>query len=147
MDALRQAAIFHFAGHGRLSATDGFRTGLQMAGGDVLAAAELLELNSPARLAVLSGCETGVSDRMEGDELFGMVHALLCAGVNILLVSQWRVGDASTRALLTAFYRCAYGAERLPPVLALQQAMREVYKDFPEEGFYHWGAFAVIGAP
>lgn len=144
---LQQAAIFHFAGHGHLSATDGFRTGLQLAKGEILTAAELLKVRSTARLAVLSGCETGVSHRMEGDELFGLVHALFYAGVNTLLVSQWRVADALTRRLLATFYWYAYGAERLPYVLALQQAMLEVYKEFPEEGFYHWGAFTLVGAP
>ncbi len=103
--ALASADIVHFAGHGRLSADNGFDTGITLADGDVPRAVDLLARPAYPRLVVLSGCETGVSEHRPGDELVGLVRALFLAGAGSLLVSRWRVNDASTRSLLYDFHR------------------------------------------
>ena len=51
---LATAAVVHIAGH-ELSTADGFASGLDLAGADVLRAGDLLGRPCPTRLAVLSG--------------------------------------------------------------------------------------------
>jgi CHAT domain len=145
MDAFRRQATVHFAGHGELSTADGFASGLELAGGDVLRAADMLGRPCTARLAVLSGCDTGVSELRPGDEAVGLIRALLLSGVRSVLASQWRVSDASTRDLLSRFHDAA----RHPSISAaeaLQQAVRAVRGDPRYDHLYHWGSFALVGS-
>ena len=145
LDALAAADVLHFAGHGELSAGNGLDTGLLLAGGDLLRAVDLLGVRTKAELVVLSGCETGVSEQRVGDELVGLVRALLFAGAGSLLVSQWRVSDASTMSLLRAFYTHAFGERRVNKAEALRLAAAEVRGDTRWRDFYHWGGFVLVG--
>lgn len=143
--ALKCTDILHFAGHGELSASDGFDSGLHLANGDVLRASELFGVSTPTELVVLSGCETGVSEQRTGDELVGLVRSFLYAGTNTLLVSQWRVNDESTKDLLTNFYLYAFDESILSKVEALQRAIKKVRGNSCWQSFYHWGGFVLIG--
>jgi CHAT domain-containing protein len=137
--------VVHIAGHGRLSTADGFGSGVDLAGADVLRAGDLLAARCSARLAVLSGCDTGVSELRPGDEAVGFIRALLLSGVRSILASQWRVSDASTSELLGAFHR----AVRDPTVSladALREAARAVRGDPRYSHPYHWGSFVVAGS-
>jgi CHAT domain-containing protein len=143
--AFRTHRTVHVAGHGRLSTADGFASGLDLAGGGVLQAGDLLGQPCAARLAVLSGCDTGVSELRPGDEAVGLIRALLLSGVRTVLASQWQVNDASTRDLLGAFHQAA----RDPAVSAaeaLQRAVRDVRCDPARAHLYHWGSFALVGS-
>lgn len=143
LTALRTARVLHFAGHADASADDGFEAGLMLAGGDVLRAREILSVRTGARLVVLGGCETGVSEHRPGDELAGLARALLVAGAGALVVSLWRVADASTEALLRdVHHRAEAGA---PLAEALRGAMAAVRSVAGWEHFYHWGGFVMIG--
>ena len=144
-DTLRDAGVVHIAGHGRLSNADGFASGIDLAGTDVLRAGDLLGRRSSARLVVLSGCETGVSEQRPGDEAVGFIRALLLSGVRSIVASQWRVSDASTQDLLCAFHQ----ASREPSVSvadALRRAAREVRANPRYRHPYHWGSFALVGS-
>ena len=145
MDACRSQTAVHFAGHGELSTADGFASGLDLAGTDVLRAGDMLGQPCTARLAVLSGCDTGVSELRPGDEAVGLIRALLLSGVRSVLASQWQVSDASTRELLCRFHVAA----RDPSVSAaeaLQRAVRAVRQDPRYGHLYHWGSFALVGS-
>jgi len=145
MDAFRSQTAVHFAGHGELSTADGFASGLDLAGTDVLRAGDMLGQPCTARLAVLSGCDTGVSELRPGDEAVGLIRALLLSGVRSVLASQWQVSDASTRELLCRFHDAA----RDPSVSAaeaLQRAVRTVRQDPRYDHLYHWGSFALVGS-
>lgn len=145
LEALETAGVVHIAGHGRLSTGDGFASRLDLAGREVLLAGDLLGRRSRTGLAVLSGCETGVSEQRPGDEVVGFIRALLLGGVRSIVASQWRVADASTQDLLCGFHRTARDRE-LPLAEALRQAVREIRKDRRYGHLYHWGGFALVGS-
>jgi CHAT domain-containing protein len=145
MDALQKCALLHVAGHGQLSTADGFATGLDLAGTDVLRAGDLLGRACTVRLAVLSGCDTGTSELRPGDEAVGLIRGLLLSGVRSVVASQWRVSDASTSDLLCGFRQVARDPA-IPLAEALRRAARGVRDSPGYEHPYHWGGFALVGS-
>lgn len=139
--------VVHVAGHAEATLQAGLDGGLSLANGDKLTAAELMVERLSADMLVLSGCETGLSEHRPNDELLGLVRALLYAGLSSLVVSQWRVNDASTEELLKAFYRYAYAKNQTAMTLAqaLQQAILDVHAMAGWESPYHWGSFVLVG--
>jgi CHAT domain-containing protein len=99
-------------------------------------------------LVTLSACETGRAVIGGGDELVGLARAFLYAGAAGLLVSQWRVDDASTAALMTRFYGALRsGAGRAEALRTAQCAF--LSQGPPENGHQHpffWAGFQLIGA-
>jgi tetratricopeptide (TPR) repeat protein len=145
MDALRTDHIVHVAGHGHLSTADGFASSIDLADGDTLRAADLLGQRSSARLVLLSGCDTGVSEQRPGDEAVGFIRALLLSGVRSIVASQWQVSDASTRGLLRNLHEAARDSA-VPLAEALRQAALRVRSDPRYAHPYHWGSFSLVGS-
>ena len=145
LEALADSPLVHIAGHGKVSVSDGFDSHMELAAGQVLRAADLLGQRSRARLVVLSGCETGVSEQRSGEELVGFTRALLLSGVPGILASQWRVNDASSRDLLSRFHTAARDP-RLPLADALRQAILDIRDRAGYDHLYHWGGFTLVGS-
>ena len=120
-------------------------SGLELARTEVLRAGDLLGRPCTARLAVLSGCGTGVSELRPGDEPVGLIRALPLSGVRSILASQWRVNDASTQDLLCRFHQAAHDPA-VPLAEALRRAARAVRHDPRYSHLYHWGSFALVGS-
>ena len=86
-----------------------------------LLAHDLLRMQLPFDLVVLSGCETGRRRRIPGEELYGLPRALLGAGARSVLGSLWAVDDADTRAFMQAFYSQLASGEPARRAMALAQ--------------------------
>jgi CHAT domain-containing protein len=91
------------------------RSGLIMAGANqkqsgagedgVLTAAEAAGLNLwGTKLVVLSACETGLGDVVNGAGVYGLRRALVLAGSETQVMSLWQVDDAATRDLMADYY-------------------------------------------
>lgn len=77
---------------------------------------------SSVRLAVLSACQTGITDFQSApDEVIGMTSGFLQAGVCGVISTLWRVDDLPTALLLIRFYHY-HVKEKLSPSMALNQA-------------------------
>ncbi|KPI05282.1 CHAT domain containing protein [Actinobacteria bacterium OK074] len=143
LDALEHRALVHLAGHGRLSTGDGFERGMELADG-VLRASDLLGRRIGAATVLLSGCETGVHEQRAGDEPVGLSRALFLGGGRTVVVSQWKVADASAETLLAEFHREL--AQGVSCADALHHAARTVAgPPGRRRHFYHWGAFVAMG--
>lgn len=143
LEALGSCAVVHVAGHGRLSTGNGFERGMELADG-ALRASDLLTQRVRAGVVVLSGCETGVNERRAGEEPVGLPRALLLGGATSVVVSQWKVADASAATLLSAFHRRL--ADGFGCADALHHAARTVAGVAPRcRHFYDWGAFVNVG--
>ena len=111
------------------------RSGLIMAGANqkssgtgedgVLTAAEAAGLNLwGTKLVVLSACETGLGDVVNGEGVYGLRRALVLAGSETQVMSLWKVSDAGTRDLITAYYtRLQKGEGRTEALRQVQLAM------------------------
>lgn len=108
----------------------------------ILTAMELSNLDlSKTELAILSACETGVGEIVQGEGVYGLQRALKQAGVKKMLVSLWPVPDKETAEMMEYFYAHLFEGKSISVSFREAQArMRELYPDDP--GL--WAAFTLI---
>lgn len=92
-------------------------------------------------LVVLSGCDTGRGDVVDGDSVYGLRRAVLTAGAETLVTSLWSVRDIATRDLMTRYYDAL--ASGHPRASALGDAMRAARARRPHP--MYWAGFIAIG--
>jgi CHAT domain-containing protein len=101
---------------------------------------DLYQLRSPAFLACLSACGSGLGEEVAGDEVLGLSRGFLAAGIPTILISLWDVPDATTADLMEEFYRRLSDND---PAVALQKAQLAVSEKHPAP--WHWAAFVIYG--
>lgn len=144
--ALANAAVVHFQGHARHEHSDPLASHLVLAGGARMQARRLFELpRIRTRMVVLGACESAASVCAAGDELLGLIPALLTAGARTIVAAQWPVQDVSAARLMSAFYAGLVTGET--PCHALRAAALELGADPAFATPYHWAPFALYGDP
>jgi CHAT domain-containing protein len=122
--ALSQAQVVHLSCHGATDWAEPLRSGVVLAGDEMLTVGDLLDRRLPAaRLATLSACETGIVGTKLPDEVVALPTALAQAGFAGVAASLWSVADVSTAMLMERFYRL-WRTDGLAPALALCEAQR-----------------------
>ncbi len=115
--------IVHLACHGEFDPQQPLASALLIGPEERLTVAMMLTdrwLSSD--LVVLSACESGLSLVRRGDELIGIVRALLAAGAKALIVSLWLVDDLATWLLFLRFYALVIQGYTYGAALGLAQA-------------------------
>ena len=132
--------ILHFACHGYFHPFQALKSGILMApepNGEkepaefettlhglpvsrYLTAEEFFGMEMHADLVTLSACDSGVNQLRPGDELFGLMRALIYAGTPSVVMTLWGVDDISTELLMVHFYQCLKAGDS--KVEALQKA-------------------------
>jgi CHAT domain-containing protein len=103
-----------------------------------------MDLNLHADLVVLSACETGRGETVNGEGLLGMSWALFVAGTQATVASQWKVDSLSTADLMVAFHRALRaGAGKADALRSAELAVMRT-KDYRHP--FYWAAFELIGA-
>lgn len=134
------ARILHIATHGRFRRDNPWFSAIHFGDG-YLNLYDIYELRIAAHLVVLSGCSTGSSVVLGGDESVGLARGLLHAGATSAVLSLWDVNDASTALFMKHFYGgLAAGIETQTALQAAQSAVRE---RFPHP--YFWAPFVLTG--
>lgn len=77
---------------------------IKLSGKDRLTARDILKVKAAADLVVLSACESGQSEEMPGDEMFGLVRSFLFSGVKSVMASLWPVDDLATYITMSKFF-------------------------------------------
>ena len=144
---VRDFDIIHLAVHGAFDAGEPMLSHLALARGSAddgqLTAAEMfgLPLNK-SRLVVLSACVTGRAEATHGNEVLGMVRALMYAGAGTLVLSHWEVNSAATALWMQTFYEAA---QSRPLQEAARLALVKVKSDPAYSHPFFWAAFTMIG--
>lgn len=145
--AVTQSKFLHFATHGIVDEKQPERSQICMASDKKhmgsLYSGDIYSLHLSADLVVLSACETGLGKISKGEGIIGLTRALIYAGSNNLVVSLWRVGDASTSVLMTDFYRSMLQGSSYAEALAY--AKLGMIKSAEFSSPYYWAPFVLIG--
>lgn len=106
----------------------------------IITALDVINLNlNSTKLVVLSACESGLGDIVDGEGVYGLQRAFKMAGTDFIIMSLWQVPDKETAEFMEIFYGFLYKKNDIREAFALtQQTMREKYDP------YYWGAFVLI---
>ncbi len=132
---LRDASVFHFAGHGELLGRDPWASFLRIGPGAVLTVDDWVRAAPAPRLVILDGCTTSGRTALAGQ--VGFPQAMLQTGSDAVLATTRPVRDAGARAFVVAFLE-ARGATR--PGRAFVEAVRAESDDT-------WSSFVLWGRP
>lgn len=163
--AAADKAVLHFATHGfflgeecGLPQSPLLRSGLALAHANerdselehdgILTGEEILSMNlDGVERVVLSACDTGLGDLVEGAGLLGLRRAFRWSGAQSLITSLWSVDDEATRELMVAFYEADDAASTAE---ALRAAQLRLLDERRQQGFsehpYYWGSFVAAGS-
>ena len=72
-----------------------------------LTASRIFEDPLPAKLVILSGCETGLGKTIAGDDLLGLTRSFYLGGAVSTLSSLWQIEDVGTMAFMEKFHQLA----------------------------------------
>ena len=111
----------------------------------ILTAQEISKLDlRGTSMVVLSACETGKGDIMQGEGVLGLQRAFKKAGAKTILMSLDKVDDEATRILMVEFYRNLMNGKTKHK--SLQDAQNYLQK--VENGKYddpkYWASFIML---
>ncbi|MDQ8758224.1 CHAT domain-containing protein [Sphingosinicella sp. LHD-64] len=117
------ADILHIAAHGTFSAAGPLNTGITVGPERVLTIAGIRFVSDPTTvsLAVLSACETGLSDANGTTATDSVAAALMASGAAGVVGALWQVDDAVSALVMGKFYERLLRHDR-PPAAALREA-------------------------
>lgn len=92
--------------------------------------AALLDLRG-TDLVVLSACETGAGEALDGEGVMGLRRALSAAGATNTIMTLWPVDDQATVEVMDAFYEKYLSG--IHPAVALAEVQIELYQPFVEK--------------
>lgn len=137
--------ILHFACHGRFHHAQPLKSGILMAPEEngeepaayesqlsdlpvsrYLTAEDFFGMEMKADLVTLSACESGVSDIRPGDELFGLMRALIYAGTPSVVMSLWSVDQISSGILMQRFYGSLPYMTKVEALRSAQLALKAI---------------------
>jgi CHAT domain-containing protein/Tfp pilus assembly protein PilF len=136
------------------------RSGLALAGFNlrqsgpedgVLTALEVSGLDfQDTQMVVLSACDTGVGEIVNGEGVYGLRRAFTLAGARSQLMSLWTVEDEGTKDLMVAYYqKLKQNQPRGAALRDAQRAMLEGKLTAADGSSYahphYWAAFVRVG--
>ncbi|MFY0644214.1 MAG: CHAT domain-containing protein [Bacteroidia bacterium] len=108
----------------------------------ILTAQEISNLDlSNTKIVILSACETGLGDIDGSEGVYGLQRAFKMAGVDLIIMSLWKVPDKETTEFMTDFYaKWVSGFSVREAFNSAQHAMSMKYPERPEA----WAGFVLF---
>ena len=142
------ADVMHLATHAVADTrygTEGFLVFGDTARDGRLFARELYTRRLPARLVVLSACETALGSTLRGEGLLSLERGFAYAGVPSLVATLWSVDDAATGKIMGDFYTALRVGQPLGTALhgAKQQYLQRAAPELRHP--YFWSGVVLRG--
>lgn len=109
----------------------------------ILYVGEIYNLSWNAELVSLSACETGLGKVVKGEGIIGLTRAFMYAGAENVMVSLWKVSDASTSRLMIDFYNQLLTGKSKSE--ALRRAKLNLIRSKEYAAPYYWAPFIIVG--
>jgi CHAT domain-containing protein len=107
----------------------------------ILYAYEAMNLNLQGTyLVVLSACESGAGEIMNGEGVYGLSRSFQVAGAGKIMMSLWKVDDKPTKELMVEFYKNWLRLKDIQQ--AFIEAQQVIKAKYPQP--YYWGAFVLL---
>ncbi|MFH2130893.1 MAG: CHAT domain-containing protein [bacterium] len=106
--------IIHLATHGIFEKEEPLNSAVFLTANgtaDPLTASKIYEHPLPARLVILSACETGLGQTIAGDDLLGLTRSFYLGGAIATLSSLWQIDDEGTMAFMKKFHEQSLNGE------------------------------------
>ncbi|TYQ24099.1 CHAT domain-containing protein [Pseudanabaena sp. UWO311] len=138
--------ILHLATHGQLSVGTPEDSFILFGNGEKATIREIQDWSlSNVDLVILSACQSGLGSKLgTGVEILGLGYQMQSAGARVAIASLWKVNDAGTQALMTAFY-----GELQKGDITVTEALRRAQISLIRSSQYnhpnYWAAFFAIG--
>ncbi|MGL5060525.1 MAG: CHAT domain-containing tetratricopeptide repeat protein [Microcoleus sp.] len=150
--SLANYQIVHLATHGIANSQNPELSGILMSMVDetgnvvngFLRLNDIFNLKLAADLVVLSACQTGLGQNIQGEGIVGLTRGFMYAGAQRVAVSLWNVDDEGTSVLMEKFYQKML-QEKLAPAAALRAAQLEMMREEKWQSPYYWAAFMLQG--
>ena len=137
--------ILHLATHAEFNTGVPDNSFIIFGNGDKIRLGEITDWQIPnIDLIVLSACQTGVGKLGDGVEILGFGYQVQKAGAKQAIASLWKVDDAGTQALMTAFYGELQKGD-VTVTEALRRAQVALIKSPQYNHPNYWSAFFAIG--
>lgn len=139
------ARLIHLSCHGAFDPKEPLESGIDLADGR-FTARDWLRLRLRANLVTLSACQTGMSDIRPGDDLVGLMRAILFAGTSSLLMTLWSVDAGTTLDWMLKFYPRVWdekGVQIADKASVFRCATLELKEEWPDP--YYWAPFILVG--
>jgi len=140
------ANYIHLSCHGRFNPTKPLNSAVHLSGGS-FTALDWMRLQLHANLVTLSACQTGLREVSPGDEIVGLIRALLYAGASSTLLTLWSVSATTTLEWMLDFYGHmwdgATAGKKQSEAYAFQQATLTLREKHPDP--YYWAPFILAG--
>ena len=110
----KKYSVIHIATHSFIDRNNSSMSGIMLGrSGHVknlkndgfLRSSEISRMHIHSNLVVLSSCNTGTGQIVDGEGMLGLQRSFLTAGASTVVVSLWNVFDRSTARLMQYFYR------------------------------------------
>jgi CHAT domain-containing protein len=144
--------IVHFATHGVINCRHPELSGIVLSTlnergereNGFLQLHDIYKLDLSSDLVVLSACNTGLGEDIQGEGLVGLTQGFLHVGAKSVIASLWRVDDRATSELMQRFYRAMFD-DGLSPAAALRDAKKTMWQEKRWRAPYYWAAFVLQG--
>ncbi|MBK7426309.1 MAG: CHAT domain-containing protein [Saprospiraceae bacterium] len=153
LNLMKEASILHFGTHAISNKEKPLYSGLVMGCNqnenkseyDFITAAELYGMRIPAKLTVLTACQTGSGKFESGEGVISLAHAFHYAGCPSTLMTLWSVDDQASSNIALTFYK------NLKQGLSFSESLRNAKMEYLDQnkGSVHnplyWGGLVLIG--
>jgi len=109
----------------------------------ILHVGEIYNIPLNADLVVLSSCESGLGQLIEGEGMLGINRSFLYAGARNVLYSLWKVNDKSSSELMVEFYQQLLNGKAYPQ--ALRESKLKMLSQEATALPKYWAPFVLIG--